>query len=68
MFTLLISVIVSAAALAALLPQTESVPQAARQAKQYLVGAIEHADALKVGHGHGPVHHFYHLWSESPVQ
>ncbi len=56
------------AALAALLPQTESVPQAARQAKQYLVGAIEHADALKVGHGHGPVHHFYHLWSESPVQ
>jgi hydroxymethylpyrimidine/phosphomethylpyrimidine kinase len=56
------------AALAALLPQTESVPDAARQAKNYLVQAILHADELKVGTGHGPVHHFYKWWQKSPVQ
>lgn len=56
------------AALAALLPQTESVPEAAQRAKEYLIQAILHADSLKVGHGHGPVHHFYKWWAETPVQ
>jgi len=32
-------------------------------AKAYLVGAIAHADALDVGHGHGPVNHFWQLKS-----
>lgn len=50
------------AALAALLPQTRDVPEAARRAKAYLAEALKHADALTVGHGHGPVHHFHALW------
>ena len=49
------------AALAALLPQAADTPEAARRAKAYLVGAIAHADALDVGHGHGPVNHFWQL-------
>jgi hydroxymethylpyrimidine/phosphomethylpyrimidine kinase len=53
------------AALATLIPQTESVPQAARHAKAYLSDAIARADELKVGSGHGPVHHFHALWPES---
>ncbi len=35
---------------------------AVRAAKAYISGAIAAADALKVGHGHGPVHHFHALW------
>jgi hydroxymethylpyrimidine/phosphomethylpyrimidine kinase len=47
------------AALATLLGQGLLAPEAARRAKAYLVGAIAHAGQLKVGQGHGPVHHFY---------
>ena len=50
------------AALAALLPQSVDVPTAARAAKAYLTKAIEHADQLHVGTGHGPVHHFHAWW------
>jgi len=55
------------AALAALLPQTETandsnVPTAARRAKQYLSQAIAQAHTLTVGSGYGPVHHFYGNW------
>jgi hydroxymethylpyrimidine/phosphomethylpyrimidine kinase len=53
------------AALATLIPQTESLPQAARQAKAYLSDAIARADELTVGGGHGPVHHFHALWPAS---
>ncbi|MCX8115863.1 MAG: bifunctional hydroxymethylpyrimidine kinase/phosphomethylpyrimidine kinase, partial [Burkholderiaceae bacterium] len=49
------------AALAALLPQTADVPEAARRAKAYLTEALKHADELNVGKGHGPVHHFHAL-------
>lgn len=56
------------AALAALLPQTDSVITATRAAKDYLVAAIGSADMLKVGHGHGPVHHFHKLWAGKPLQ
>ncbi|HEY9381481.1 MAG TPA: bifunctional hydroxymethylpyrimidine kinase/phosphomethylpyrimidine kinase [Burkholderiales bacterium] len=49
------------AALATLLPQAEDVPTAARQAKRYVTEAIEHAGALDVGKGNGPVHHFYNF-------
>jgi hydroxymethylpyrimidine/phosphomethylpyrimidine kinase len=51
------------AALAALLPQRQDVPTAARDAKAYLTEALRHADELQVGQGHGPVHHFHALWS-----
>lgn len=49
-------------ALAALLPQADDVPDAARRAKQYLTLALQHADRLQVGSGHGPLHHFHHWW------
>ncbi len=49
------------AALAALLPQTGDVPEAARRAKAYLTEAIRQSHRLQVGSGHGPVHHF-HAW------
>ena len=50
------------AALAALLPQTEDLPEAARRAKAYLVSAIGRSGDLSVGSGHGPVHHFHAWW------
>jgi hydroxymethylpyrimidine/phosphomethylpyrimidine kinase len=50
------------AALAALLPQTTDVPEAAQRAKQYLVEAIRQSDRLAVGAGAGPVHHFHAWW------
>jgi len=50
------------AALAALLPQFEETPEAARRAKAYLCEALRHADRLDVGSGHGPTHHFHGWW------
>jgi hydroxymethylpyrimidine/phosphomethylpyrimidine kinase len=50
------------AALAALLPQLNDVPEAGRRAKAYVTEALRHADQLGVGAGHGPLHHFYSLW------
>jgi hydroxymethylpyrimidine/phosphomethylpyrimidine kinase len=49
-------------AIAALLPQRSSVAAAVRDAREYVVAAIRHADALDVGGGHGPLHHFHALW------
>ncbi len=56
------------AAITALLPQLKDVPDITKRAKDYLVQAIAQGDALKVGHGHGPVHHFHALWSGKPLQ
>jgi hydroxymethylpyrimidine/phosphomethylpyrimidine kinase len=52
------------ASLAALLPRADDVPAAARAAKDYLTRALQAADRLDVGKGHGPVHHFHALWRE----
>ncbi|MHB2266001.1 bifunctional hydroxymethylpyrimidine kinase/phosphomethylpyrimidine kinase [Aliihoeflea sp. PC F10.4] len=49
------------AAIAALLP-SYAVEDAVRRAKDYLQGALGAADRLDVGHGHGPLHHFYRQW------
>lgn len=46
------------AAIAAFLARGFSVEQAVREAKTYITGAIQHAPGL--GHGHGPVEHFWH--------
>ncbi len=35
------------------------LPDAAMRAKAYVADAIANADALTVGRGHGPTHHFY---------
>ncbi|HYC16234.1 MAG TPA: bifunctional hydroxymethylpyrimidine kinase/phosphomethylpyrimidine kinase [Pseudolabrys sp.] len=37
---------------------------AVRNAKAYVTGAITAGDELKVGHGSGPVHHFFKIWRE----
>lgn len=53
------------AAIAALLPQVPDAPTAVREAKRYLTAALAAADGLSVGRsdaGHGPVHHFHHMW------
>ena len=53
-------------AIAALRPRRDGWAEAAKQAKDYVTGAIA-ADELGVGHGHGPVHHFHALWpKETP--
>ncbi|CEP26353.1 Phosphomethylpyrimidine kinase/ hydroxymethylpyrimidine phosphokinase [Propionibacterium freudenreichii subsp. freudenreichii] len=49
-------------AIAALRPQRDSWDAAVRDAKDWLSGAIAHADALDIGAGGGPVHHFYRWW------
>jgi len=54
-------------ALATLLARGADVPTAARGAKEYLTGALQHAEALSVGNGHGPVHHFWRLWQRTPA-
>ena len=49
------------AAIAALLPK-HGLEDAIQQAKEYLQGAITHADDLNIGQGIGPTHHFYQWW------
>ncbi len=49
-------------ALAALRPQRSDWLTTARDAKAWLSGALAAADRLHIGHGHGPVHHFYEVW------
>ena len=49
-------------ALASYLGQGFSIPDAVLGAKTYISGAIAASDQLNVGHGHGPVHHFWDLW------
>lgn len=50
-------------ALAAMRPQRDSWPATIRDAKDWLTGALAAADTLDIGSGHGPVHHFYDVWS-----
>lgn len=52
-----------ASAIAANLALGQELSDAVRNAKSYLTAAIEHA--FPIGHGHGPVHHFYAWWSPS---
>ncbi|MCT7350435.1 bifunctional hydroxymethylpyrimidine kinase/phosphomethylpyrimidine kinase, partial [Burkholderia pseudomallei] len=49
-------------AIAALLPQRATLAEAIADAKIYLTGAIGASGQLDVGHGVGPVHHFYRWW------
>jgi len=49
-----------ASAIAAGLAKGMAVPDAVALAKSYVTLAIQHA--YTIGHGHGPVHHFYRYW------
>ncbi len=50
------------AAIAAGLALGRDLDGAVEAAHRYLQGAIRAADRLAVGHGHGPVHHFFAQW------
>lgn len=46
-------------AIASFLAQGNELPQAIKRAKAYITKALEHADEIDIGNGHGPVNHFY---------
>lgn len=50
------------AAVAAGLAKGLGLAEAVANAKTYVTGAIRAADSVPVGHGHGPLHHFFALW------
>ena len=51
-------------AIAAHLALAKNLEEAAKSAKAYISNAILAADRLKIGQGHGPVHHFHAQWAE----
>ena len=51
-------------AIAAGLAKGLELKAAVQNAKVYVTGAIAAADKIKVGCGHGPVHHFHEIWRE----
>ena len=55
------------AAIAALLATGEALPNAVRRAKVYLTRALEHAQMMSVGRGHGPVDHIYAIRRQPPL-
>lgn len=52
-------------AIAAGLAKGLGLTEAVQAAKTYVTAAIAHADELTVGHGHGPLNHFYRSWRET---
>jgi hydroxymethylpyrimidine/phosphomethylpyrimidine kinase len=38
------------------------IEKAVRKAKTYINEAIRAGSKYKIGHGHGPVHHFFKFW------
>lgn len=52
-------------ALAAAIARGESLTEAARSAKDYIAAAIRSGANYQIGHGHGPVDHFFKLKVES---
>lgn len=53
-----------ASAIAAYMARGETLRDAVAGAKAYLTHALRAADELAVGHGAGPLHHFWALWAE----
>ena len=49
-------------AIAAFLAHGVALEEAVAKAKTYLTAALQSADQLKIGHGHGPIHHFHAVW------
>lgn len=49
-------------AIAANVAKGDGVEAAVRHAKEYITGAIRAGAAYRIGHGHGPVHHFWRFW------
>lgn len=55
-----------AAALACFMAQGFSLPDSAQKAKAYITKAIEAGRDLHIGHGAGPVQHFFEWWGGGP--
>lgn len=53
-------------AIAAYLARGETLDDAVRHAKEYISGALESGALYRLGHGKGPVAHFFHLWKSQP--
>jgi len=53
-------------AIAALRPRSASWRESVQEAKDYVTAAIGASGQLDVGSGHGPLHHFGHLWEGRP--
>lgn len=49
-------------AIASMLAKGYEIEEAIQKAKEYLTGAIEVGANYQIGHGHGPVCHFWNLW------
>lgn len=49
-------------AIAAYLARDNDIETAVQKAKQYISKAIRAGARYRLGHGHGPVHHFYDFW------
>jgi hydroxymethylpyrimidine/phosphomethylpyrimidine kinase len=49
-------------AIAAYLARGSDLETAAAKAKEYIQSAIRAGAGYRLGHGHGPVHHFYAFW------
>jgi len=49
-------------AIASYLAGGYDIESAVRKAKRYISEAIRAGSQYKLGHGHGPVHHFFQFW------
>lgn len=49
-------------AIASFIASGSSIEEAVRQAKEYITGAIRAGAVYTIGHGHGPVHHFFRFY------
>ncbi len=47
---------------ASYLAKGHNIESAVRKAKRFITEAIRAGSRYKLGHGHGPVHHFYQFW------
>jgi len=50
-------------AIAACLAKGMELSEAVREAKAYIDGALQGGADIKIGSGHGPVHHFHNWWN-----
>lgn len=53
----------TSSAIAACLARGMALTDAVQEAKSYIDGSLRGGAEVKIGAGHGPVHHFHHWWS-----
>lgn len=52
-------------AIASFMARGAKIEAAVRQAKAYIQKAIQAGAEYEIGHGHGPVHHFFGFWDQA---